>query len=357
MAGDAGERVVIGVERSPVGGRLDNMTTASLERVRTTYDDGTTRSQIVKTLRPASASPQWELIPEQFHDEVLRTLDWLDEPRLYGCGIAGDLPPGLRMPVLHRIDNSSERITLWLEDVADTTAWTVDRYERTAHALGRLAGRWTGDEARQRFGLAWRDIGSMFFGKTLHNDLPLQRDGDLWREPHVVDALAFVGGVDAYRDDIELVARRMPEMLSRLDTIDSCVCHGDASTTNFLEPGDGTIVAIDWSYGAIGAAGSDLAQLVASRFDAGEATGDEIESIATTCLRAFLDGARAEGRVLAAADVEHAWATHLAIRSVFSALVPDSPVDAATMRSRAALARFGLDLALRSSAGASGGRR
>lgn len=69
-------------------------------------------------------------------------------------------------------------------------------------------------------------------------------------------------------------------------------------------------------------------------------------------LDGFIDGLTAEGSAVTADEVRVAWATHLAVRSAFSALVvahrPDLESDARAdlLRRRAAVARFGLDLAL-----------
>ena len=67
----------------------------------------------------------------------------------------------------------------------------------------------------------------------------------------------------------------------------------------------------------------------------------------------YREGLAAEGVEIEADVLERAWATHLAIRSVFSALIVDHLPDlddaarAELVGRRAALARFGLDLALK----------
>jgi tRNA A-37 threonylcarbamoyl transferase component Bud32 len=141
----------------------------------------------------------------------------------------------------------------------------------------------------------------------------------------------------------------MPRMIGELDALPRGLCHGDATPDNLREPGDGTIVAIDWAYGNVGALGSDLGQLLVGRFEAGTEHGD-VESIATAILEGYLEGV---GDASDPTSVERAWATHLAVRSVFSALVVDHRPDlddegrAALVARRARVARFGIDLALR----------
>lgn len=53
-------------DRAPLGHRVANMTTRSLERATGRFRDGTESSVVVKTLQPASASTLFESIPPQF---------------------------------------------------------------------------------------------------------------------------------------------------------------------------------------------------------------------------------------------------------------------------------------------------
>lgn len=333
----------------PLEHRVENMTTARLDRVRLTLDDGTTVSVVAKTLRPASAAPAFAAIPPEHHQQVLEDLHWLDEPDVFRSGLGAALPEPLRMPTVHLIDDASEptHITVWMEDVDDVVPWTLDRYRRTATALGALAGRWTGPEAATTFGLHERPLARLFNGKITHLDLPLQAGDDFWADPHVSAAVD-----DRHRADLARLAEAVPGLLDRLPTLPSGVCHGDATPDNFREPGDGAVVALDWSYGHVGAVGSDLAQLLVGRFESGAAESDQIASIAATILDGFMNGLAAEGAAAAIDQVRAAWATHLAVRSAFSALVLDHRPDldsnarADLLRRRAAVARFGLDLAL-----------
>lgn len=329
--------------RTPLGHRVANMTTHSLERATGSLGDQTPASVVVKALQPASDSPLFAAIPPQFHDEVLRDLNWLDEPRVYRSGLAEAMPDGLRMPIVHAIDDAPDRVTLWLEDVDDVTTWDRDRYRRSAAALGRLGARWPGDSAVEQLGMGHRSIAGLFFGKVVNNDLAIQADDGFWRRPLVASVVD-----PRFRSDLFRLAELMPAMLAELDALPRGMCHGDAAPDNLREPGDGTIVAIDWSYGNVDALGSDLGQLLVGRFDEGREELDT-EVIAGAILDGYLDGV---GDASDARSVERAWATHLAIRSVFGALLLDRPDleesdQAAILARRAHVARFGLDLALR----------
>jgi hypothetical protein len=332
----------------PLAHRVENMTTARLDHVQLTLDDGTTVSVVAKTLRPASASPAFESIPAEHHQQVLEDLHWLVEPDVYGSGLGSVLPEPMRMPTVYLVDDGVDGIvTIWMEDVADVQPWSLDRYRRTAASLGALAGRWAGPDAATAFGLRGRMIERLFFGKITFLDLPLQADDSFWADPHVHSAVD-----DHHRTDLARLVEAVPGLLARLQDLPTGVCHGDATPDNFREPGDGTIVALDWSYAHTGQIGSDLAQLLVGRFETGAAQIGDIPIIADAIVAGFLDGLAAEGSTATLDDVRTAWATHLAVRSVFSALVLDHRPDlegdarAELLRRRAAVARFGIDLAL-----------
>ncbi len=129
------------------------------------------------------------------------------------------------------------------------------------------------------------------------------------------------------------------------------MCHGDATPGNFLEPGDGTIVAIDWAFGNVDALGSDLAQLLAGRYESGDADTAELCAISAALLDGYRCGLSRAGVDIDPAQWQYAWATHLAIRSVFAALTVEPIVDERALgeliRRRAALGRFGIDFARR----------
>jgi hypothetical protein len=332
----------------PLAHRVENMTTARLDRVQLTLGNGTTMSLVAKTLRPASAAPAFESIPPEHHQQVLEDLDWLVEPDVYRSALGLSLPGPMRMPTVHLVDETAGGgVTIWMDEVDDVMPWSLDRYRRTAIALGALAARWTGPEAAAAFGLHDRRIERLFFGKVTFLDLPLQADDSFWADPHVRSVVD-----DRHRTDLPRLAEAVPGLLAQLERLPKGVCHGDATPDNFREPGDGTVVALDWSYAHTGQVGSDLAQLFVGRFETGAADIDDIAVIAATIVDGFVDGLSAEGSTATLNDIRAAFATHLAVRSVFSALVLDHRPDlegdarAELLRRRAAVARFGIDLAL-----------
>ncbi|MEZ5177244.1 MAG: hypothetical protein R2746_02905 [Acidimicrobiales bacterium] len=339
---------VVASSSAPLGHRVENLTTARLDRVHLVLADGTDLTVVAKTLHPASASPTFATIPPEHHQQVLTDLHWLDEPHVYRCGLDSALPPPLRMPTVHLVDAVDEDlVTIWMEEVTDAEPWTVERYRHTAAALGALAGRWTGPSATDAFDLHRRPMDRLFFGKITHFDLPIQAEDAFWADPPVQEAVD-----DRHRTDLARLADAVPTLLAQEAALPSGVCHGDATPHNFHDPGDGTVVALDWSYGHVGAVGSDLGQLLVGRFEAGEADVADLPAVADAILEGFMDGLRGEGSAATLDQVRTAWALHLAVRSVFSLLVLEHRPDlgdetrADLLRRRAVLARFGIDLAL-----------
>jgi hypothetical protein len=235
-----------------------------------------------------------------------------------------------------------------MEDVADAGPWDLDRYRRAAVALGRLAGSWPEERATLELGLARRPLERLFFGKIAHVDLRLQAEDDFWLDPAVASAVD-----DRHRADLARLAEVVPELLERATRLPHGLAHGDAAPDNLREPGDGSIVAVDWSYGSIAALGADLGQLLAGRIESGAVDNAPVGDIADVIFDGYLDGLDREGCAAERGAVEEAWATHLAVRTVFSALVVDHrpDLDDAGRREllarRAALGRFGLDLVAR----------
>ena len=128
--------------------------------------------------------------------------------------------------------------------------------------------------------------------------------------------------------------------------------HGDAAPDNFREPGDGTVVAIGWSYGSVAPTGADLAQLLVGRFESGVQDPGTAPDVLPAVVEGFLAGTAEEGVAAESADVELGLAAHLAVRSLFSLLLVERrddlpPPDRETLLARRArFGRFGIDLVL-----------
>ena len=323
---------------TPARHRPDNMTTAGLDVVRGTLVDGTAFAVFVKTLRPASASPLWSLIPELARPDVLVELDWLDEPAAYRSALQADLPAGLRMPRLWHVAHSAQQIELWLESIDDRRVWDADAYHQAATALGALSGRWPAARVTAELGFKRRGLAYLWYGKTAQLDLPRLADDSTWRHP------AFAAD-PALRADLSRVIDIVPSLIRHLDQLPEALAHGDACPSNLLHVDDG-IVAIDWSYASNSSFGSDLGQLLAGRFVDGSADPVGMAAIAQTIYHGYVGGLAAEGSAVDEDAIEHAFITHLLVRAVFDAVASVADVAASQAAARVALARFAVDRAL-----------
>jgi hypothetical protein len=328
----------------PADHRVDNMTTASLHHVTAETDLGTARL-FVKVLRPATKSPLMEWIPIEHHADVMVNLNWLDEPRAYRSGIGGDLPDGLRMPVIHALVEEPEQIVMWLEDVTSTQAWTLECYRSAASLLAHAAVRWP-ESRLSRVGIGRRSYGYLFFGKLMNYDIPALRSPNHWSHPD----LESLGGGDLCERTERLIAAA-PKLLATIDQLPHGLAHGDATPHNFLPKNDGTIVAVDWSYVSADAIGADLGQLFAGRFDVGNASAEYAPAVADAILDGYLAGLREAGATaVSESEVIAAWAISLAFRSVISSTLIDHQMTSdpnahrKLLAARVAVAKLGLDL-------------
>lgn len=339
------------VECDPVP--FTNMTTAALARVRGSAADAPTGSRwslFVKVVQPPSASPIWDLIPTGFRAGVLDELPWRAEVELARSGVGAHLPDGLRMPVVHGIEDlDGDRAALWMEDVADVAApWDLGRYGRAAGVLGRLAGSLP--EARIPAGLPLRrrDLRAYFAGRVSVGVLPGLFDDATWRQPCVRAAAD-----SDLRADLEALVRDVPALLDRLDALPRTVAHGDACPQNLLEPAGahGDVTAIDWAFAGVYAVGYDLAQLLAGRAESGDLDPSDLREIADVLVPAYVAGAAGADAHLDAGDAELGFLGSLVVRSAFTAVPlerladPDTPELRRFVARRVGYARFLVDLA------------
>lgn len=325
---------------------VDNMTTESLVRVDAVTEgpDGERSwSVVAKTLRPATDWPLWSMIPPEHREQVLSDLDWTIEPHAYACGLADRLPAGVRMPAVHHVEGSADRVALWLEHAADDPVWDLARYRDTARALGRLAGAFPADAVPA--GLPERSLRTFFTGKVAHVDLPAFADPAVWSHPAIRP-----------HDDGTLGARllalvdRAPALLDALDRLPRTLAHGDACPQNLLRARRGDdVVAIDWGFAGTMAIGSDPASLVAGRVESGALAPEDVAAVHDATLAGYLDGLADAGADIAADDVATGFLATSVIRSAFTCLPLDrlagspTPDLGAQVHGRLGYARFLLD--------------
>ena len=119
----------------PVAYDVASPTTGALFRLR-----GAGWSRFVKVVQSFRHWPLLDVFPAELRDRALGGSMWRYEADLYGSDLADVLPPGLRLPEVHGIEDlADDRVAIVLEDVhTDDSAWTLRRFARAARLLGRL---------------------------------------------------------------------------------------------------------------------------------------------------------------------------------------------------------------------------
>lgn len=310
------------------------MATAGLHRVRGTTVTGAEWSFVVKSVHSVRHWPGLVMVPEHLRAQFVERFPWRTDIDAY---LAGEpLPPGLRMPRLHRLDDlGDDRLVAWMEDVRTVPEpWDLARYARAAALLGEVAAS-RPSEYNGNAGL--RVIGE---GPLPHLWLPALRDDATWAHPLVAP---FAD--DRLRADILALAARYDALLADLARLPHTRVHGDAAPQNLLVPADGSaeFVAIDWSWGDPAPIGFDLGQLIVGLANDGQIDPADLPAIHETILDAY-GGDRDQVRV--------GYTRSMVLRSLWPALplerLADEPTDelGELFRRRIGLARFIADLVL-----------
>jgi hypothetical protein len=268
---------------------------------------------------------------------------WRTELDIYRSDLRERLPAGLTAPrafAVHDLDDESA--ALWLELVPARTAnWDIERHERAAHLLGRLAGSASvaplaAPAGPQRSPRLYADTW------LTYNVLPALRGEQLWRLPLVASAFD-----EDLRARMLAAADALPSLLDELDGMPMAAAHGDACTRNLLvtDEHDG-FTLIDFGFWGEAPIGFDLGQLLLGEIQMGEQSARTLARLEDACLPAYVLGLKAEGSQVTAAQVRR---SHALLMTIFHGLpaIPFEHQAAAptgTLRhlfhERAAAARF-----------------
>ncbi len=343
-SGTDGAATIVSADFDPVP--LTNMTTTALGRIAGAMGDGTPWSVVIKLVQSPTCSPLWNEIPSDFHATVMSDLRWRNEPDLYRSRFGEFLPPGLRLPVVYRVDDLDDaHIAVWMEDVAHLPgAWSDADYRGAGTLLGRMWGRLRDGSLPPGIDLPRRDLRGYFFGRILHGVLPPLTSDETWMHPVLAD-----GEDRTLRADIVALADIAPSILDRLDPLPRGATHGDACPQNLLHAaGADEIVAIDWQFGSLNTVGFDVGQVLAGHAESGELDPDRLAGAFDAVLDGHIDGLRAEGVDLDPDVVRTGAVGVLVIRSAFTAIPLEnlaSAGDGSLIRDRCRYARFLVDLA------------
>jgi hypothetical protein len=306
----------------PVAYPFGSPATGALLRVQGHDAPGQPWSLFVKVLQHVRHWVLYPMLPPEFAESFAAEFPWRSELDAWEPAFADLLPPGMRLPVLHRIvDLGDDRLAVWMEDIRESDEpWDAQRYERAARLLGRLTARGAAPEAVAAspyppgFGLRmWAERGVQSSG------LPALADDDTWNHPWLRDHTDL-------RAELQTLADAIPVLLDRLDNLPQAMPHGDASPQNLLVPADepDTFVVIDISFQTPHAVGFDLSQLVAGLVHAGLQPAAELQQIHDVVLDAFIAGLVAEGYSGDREQVELGYVGSLLLRSGFTSLPYDT---------------------------------
>lgn len=325
--------------------------TAGLFRVRGTTGEDRPWSLFAKVLQHPRHWAGIDQVPAALREDFQANFPWRGELVAWEPAFVAALPPGLRVPVLHRVvELGEDRLVLWMEDVdIDPGPWDPPRFSRAGHLLGGLAARRCDAPALAASGVpAGLGLRRYVDGRVLPLLELLERD-EFWAHPLIAAA------VDArLRRDLAELARRLPAVLGRLDRCPQSLPHGDASPQNLLpvRDGSGTLVAIDTAFQCPQAIGFDLGQLLIGLVHAGELSAASLESHDPLIIDAFARGLAEGGADVPDTEVVYGHHGSLLARAGFTSFPlehlgdPPTPALEELFAQRAALTRYIADSAL-----------
>jgi hypothetical protein len=214
---------------------------------------------------------------------------WDREIAAFRSGLLEDLPRGLVAPRCFGIDERSEAIWIWMEDVAQADGggrWPVARFGLAARHLGRFSGRSLAEQPLPD--APWLSR-ALLRGR-------IDQNADFWDGRLQVndDALLeqiFPGGLI---ERARQVWDERHQLLDLLDRLPQTLVHGDADRRNLFTrrdtDGEEETAAIDWAWMWVAAVGWDLANLVVASALWYEAEIGDLPVLAETCLAGYFAG-------------------------------------------------------------------
>ncbi|ACU74621.1 hypothetical protein Caci_5763 [Catenulispora acidiphila DSM 44928] len=300
-------------------------------RLELTAPDGTgvEARLFVKELRSAEHWPLFGVLPQELRADFV-DFPWRLEIAAYTGPLRDQLPPGMRLPRLHAVDELGPgRAAMWLEDVDEPRdlTWDSDRFARAAYLLGRMSARRRFGEVAPILGAATRPaepnsaLRYLVYGRVRNVFVPAIVSEELWAHPVVAAALAAVQDPGLVAD-LRAWTSRIEELLAYCDSLPMTYAHGDASPQNLLvsaqEP-DG-FVLIDFGLHCPLPVGHDLGQLVVGLCHAGIQPADQLPEISRVILAAHARGLAAEGHPATIEQIRGGYLAGLILRSGLSTI-------------------------------------
>lgn len=217
--------------------------------------------KVIRLPSSAGSAAPLGLAATGFEDEA-SYIYWKREALVYQSGLLSDLPEGLAAPRCYAVEEGAGVIHLWLEEITEAhpQGWPLGRYALAARHLGRLGGMyhgrslppwsWLSRDWLRHWSARWQPVA----------ERASRAEG--WTHPLVQESFAV-----SERERLVRLWAARPALLDALARLPRTLCHRDASRANLIarRRADGTdeTVALDWGFTGFGAAGEDLAQLIA----------------------------------------------------------------------------------------------
>lgn len=300
----------------------------------------------VKQVQNWSRSPEFAMVPPEDRELAAASVPWRTEPNVYRSDLADRLPEGLSMPrALAVIDVDALSSAVWLEEIPlHEWPWDVDRFERAAYLLGRLAGSPRVAPLAQIDDHQWTVL-DYLHGRVEHQIAPMLRDDAMWAHPLL--AGPFGGGL---RDRMLDALAEAPAWFEELADAPHHVGHGDACPNNLLGADcRDAFVLIDFGFWKPLPLGFDLGQLLLGDVQIGRRGADDLDVVDARIVPAYVDGLADEGHAVDPSQVERLHALQMAVFTGLSSMPFEhlhaqlSPELEALAATRAAITTYCLD--------------
>lgn len=301
----------------------------------------------VKHVQNWSRSPLFASVPPEIREMAAASVPWRTEANVYRSDLADRLPEGLSMPrSLAVIDLDDLSSSVWLEEIPPREwPWDLERFERAAYLLGRLAGSRRVAPLAQIDDHRWT-VTDYLNGRFRHQVVPMLHDDVLWGHPLLADT--FGAGL---RDRMRAALQDVPGWVEELAGAPQVAGHGDACPNNLLGADRrDAFVLIDFGFWKPLPLGFDLGQLLLGDVQIGRQNADDLATIDARIVPAYLQGLRDEGHAAEPAQVGRLHAVQVAVFSGLSTMpfehlaAPMSPELKRLAASRAAITTYCLDL-------------
>jgi hypothetical protein len=271
----------------------------------------------VKHVQNWSRSPQFALVPAEIREMAAASVPWRTEANVYRSDLATRLPDGLTMPrALAVIDLDELSNVVWLEAIPNRSwPWDIDRFQRAAYLLGRLAGSSHVAPLAQIDDHQWT-VRDYFHGRFEHQIVPMLHDHELWAHPLLANAYDR-----ELRDRMLDALDAVPGWVDELADAPHLAGHGDACPNNLLGTNrPDAFVLIDFGFWKPLPIGFDLGQLLLGDIQIGRRPASDLAATDAPIVAAYVEGLGDEGHAPDPAQVARLHALQMTLFSGLSSM-------------------------------------